>query len=88
MTYTHSQAQRDYDNMEPNEGQGEDMDYVRETAREVVEGYYKNLWMELEIYELWDHIDLEDWLNEKTHFKYVDKQWESNTLELLSEGGE
>ncbi len=87
MTLTHSQAQRQYDNMEPNEGQEEEeMDYVQETAKEVLYTYYPELHDMLFSYDV--EIDYEDWLNEKTHFKYVDKQWVSHTLDLISEANE
>ena len=62
--------------------------FVQETAKEVVEVYYKELFDMFEKYDV--EVDLEDWITEKTHFVYCVRvgQWEAHTLELLSETNE
>jgi len=62
--------------------------YVQETVDDVVKVYYSSIYTYLEMYDFLDHVDLEDWLIEKTHFVYCTRvgQWESRTLDLISQG--
>ena len=86
MEYTHEQAQRLYDNMEPNEGKKEKDVYCGANVREVIETHYPELFNVVCKFNFEDHCDLEDWLNQKTHFVFTGYQWESYTLDLISEG--
>lgn len=64
-----------------------EIQYTGDTAKDIIEDHYGELFHAIWIFELEDHIDIEDWLNEKTFFNYnkLSKQWESHTLELISE---
>ena len=67
------------------------IEYCGSTARTVMETYYPDLFDAICRYDFEDYTDFEDWLNQKTHFKFDgnSNQWESWTLDLISqEGGE
>lgn len=65
-----------------------EIEYTAATAREVIETYYKELFDVMCKYDLEDSCDLVEWVTEETHFTYNDGQWESHTLDLISQGGE
>ena len=65
-----------------------EMEYFGPTAKDVAMIHYTNLYETLWEHDIVNTFDFEDWLNNKTHFEYnkQDSQWESYTLDLLSEG--
>ena len=88
MEYTHEQAQMLHDTMEEYEGRKEEkeMEYCGANVREVIETHYPELFNVIAWFNFEDCCDLEDWLNQKTHFVFTGDQWESYTLDLISEG--
>ena len=88
MEYTHEQAQRLYDNMEPNEGKDKEPEYCGPTAKDVAMIHYTEFYEIMVKYDMANDFDWHDWLYGKTHFMYnaFDAQWESYTLDLISEG--
>jgi hypothetical protein len=63
-------------------------EYFERNPYTVVKTHYPDLMDSARILGIELEFDWEDWINQKTHFKYDGhaKQWESYTLELLSEG--